>query len=49
MSATYGGCKSWVTLERDVDTEGASPVLDEGTFAERSAQAREALAGVGAP
>jgi hypothetical protein len=28
----YAGCKSWVELERDLPTEGSTPVLDDGAF-----------------
>ena len=28
----YAGCKSWVELERELPTEGATPVLDEEKF-----------------
>jgi hypothetical protein len=28
----YAGCKSWVELERDLPTEGATPVLDDAQF-----------------
>jgi hypothetical protein len=30
----YAGCKSWVELERELPTEGATPVLDEAAFHE---------------
>lgn len=32
MSPAYGGCKSWVELEKDIVTTGALPVLDQPTF-----------------
>jgi hypothetical protein len=28
----YAGCRSWVELERELPTEGATPVLDEAAF-----------------
>jgi hypothetical protein len=28
----YEGCKSWVTLERGLSTEGSTPVLDDASF-----------------
>jgi hypothetical protein len=31
----YVGCKSWVTLERPISTEGASPALSNEEFARR--------------
>ncbi len=30
----YAGCRSWVELDRDLSTEGATPVLDEAKFDE---------------
>jgi hypothetical protein len=38
MSPAYGGCKSWVELERDIDVSGATPVLDDRAFASRLAR-----------
>jgi hypothetical protein len=35
MSPAYGGCKSWIELERDIDTSAAAPVLDDRDFAEK--------------
>jgi hypothetical protein len=32
MLPVYGGCKSWVELEKDIPTTGAVPVLDQQTF-----------------
>jgi len=40
MRETYGGCKSWVDLERALSTEGLTPVLPD---AEYSAQREEIL------
>jgi hypothetical protein len=34
MSDYYAGCRSWVELERDLPTEGATPVLDDEPFRE---------------
>jgi hypothetical protein len=31
-TAEYAGCRSWVELDRELPTAGASPVLDEATF-----------------
>ena len=42
----YLGCVSWVTLDAPVDVDGARPVLDDATFAERLRALHEAL---GAP
>jgi hypothetical protein len=35
MLASYGGCKSWVELEREIDTSKAAPVLNEADFSQR--------------
>ena len=32
MSLAYGGCKSWVELEKDIPVTGALPALDQQTF-----------------
>jgi hypothetical protein len=32
----YRGCRSWVTLEREVSTSGAEPVLSQEEFSRRS-------------
>ena len=29
----YAGCRSWVELETELSTEGATPVLDDAAFA----------------
>ena len=44
MLTGYGGCKSWVELERDIATEGATPVLDEQSFAAKLGLFRRTLA-----
>ncbi|HWG46804.1 MAG TPA: DUF1802 family protein [Gemmataceae bacterium] len=31
-TADYAGCRSWVELDRELPTEGATPVLDEEAF-----------------
>jgi hypothetical protein len=33
-AAYYAGCRSWVELERELPTESATPVLDDGAFRE---------------
>lgn len=43
MSPSYGGCKSWIELERDIDVSGAKPVLDDQVFAAKLAQFTSAL------
>ena len=35
MSAAYGGCKSWIELERDVPEGSGVPVLSEEAFAKK--------------
>jgi hypothetical protein len=42
MLAAYAGCKSWVELERDIPTEGATPVLDEVPFQKKLMQFKAA-------
>jgi hypothetical protein len=32
MSPAYGGCKSWVELDREIVTTGAVPVLEQTVF-----------------
>ncbi|HWF19157.1 MAG TPA: DUF1802 family protein [Verrucomicrobiae bacterium] len=43
MSSSYGGCKSWIELEREIAAEGSRPVLDEQVFQEKLARLRMAL------
>jgi hypothetical protein len=43
MLPIYGGCKSWVELEKDVLTTGAVPVLDQPTFDTKLSQLLTAL------
>jgi hypothetical protein len=43
MSPSYGGCKSWIELEQDIDPAGAGPVLSEAEFAERLKQFESSL------
>jgi hypothetical protein len=43
MAPAYGGCKSWIELDRDVDVRGATPVLDDKAFAAKLAQFTSAL------
>lgn len=42
-SPAYAGCKSWIELERDIDTRDARPVLDDAAFAQRLERFRAAL------
>jgi hypothetical protein len=39
----YGGCKSWIQLEKPVSTAGAHPVLDDEEFGRRISPAMEVL------
>jgi hypothetical protein len=39
----YAGCRSWVELAEEVETEGSVPVLDEGAFVRRAEAIRAAL------
>jgi len=39
----YTGCKSWVELEEDVSTDGATPVIGDDEFARRAGKVRAAL------
>jgi hypothetical protein len=39
----YAGCKSWVPLERPIDTAGATPVLDDTAYASRRERFRETV------
>jgi ADP-ribose pyrophosphatase len=35
MLPSYGGCKSWIELEKDIDISGALPVLNDAEFSKR--------------
>jgi hypothetical protein len=39
----YGGCKSWIDLEIEIPTEGATPVLSKEAFNEKLNQFHAAL------
>jgi hypothetical protein len=43
MRDEYGGCKSWIELERDVETGNAAPVLADEEFALKLRNFRSAL------
>jgi hypothetical protein len=43
MQPGYGGCKSWIDLESEIDVSGAVPVLNDAGFAARLAAFRAAL------
>ena len=40
---SYGGCKSWVELERPVSLEGMTQVLDDAAYERQRQQVRAAL------
>ena len=44
MLPAYGGCKSWIDLDCDIDSEGARPVLADAAFAAKLNQFTSALA-----
>jgi hypothetical protein len=41
-----GGCKSWLTLDLDVDPADLTAIVDDATYAARIAEVREALSRV---
>jgi hypothetical protein len=43
MSPAYGGCKSWVELEKNISTAGALPVLEQPAFDHKLQQLLAAL------
>jgi hypothetical protein len=43
MLADYGGCKSWIELANDIETEGATPVLNSQDFQVKLKQFEGAL------
>jgi hypothetical protein len=49
MDPAYGGCKSWITLERDIATDGAVPVLNDAGFEKKIAEFLTAFQPVGEP
>jgi hypothetical protein len=44
MREEYGGCKSWIEFEQDINITSATPVLNDAVFAERLAAFQAALA-----
>jgi hypothetical protein len=44
--AEYGGCKSWIELEKSIPTAGSRPALDDAAFEELTAPALDALEGL---
>ncbi len=47
MLPIYGGCKSWVELDREIATNGATPVLDAGEFEAKLGKFNAALGRAG--
>jgi hypothetical protein len=43
MLPSYGGCKSWIELEQEIDTSEAIPVLDEAAFSRKLSDFEAAL------
>ncbi len=43
MLPTYGGCKSWIELEREIVTDGSQPVLTDAAFENKLSALRSAL------
>ncbi|HEV2247291.1 MAG TPA: DUF1802 family protein [Terriglobia bacterium] len=37
LTTAYAGCQSWIMLERDIATHGATPVLEDVTFEKKLA------------
>ncbi len=44
--AEYGGCKSWIELEKNVLTAGSRPAIDDAAFEELTVPVLEALEGL---
>ena len=44
MTESYAGCRSWVSLDEEVDVDGSVPVLTDAELAARLAQVEELLA-----
>ena len=43
MLPEYGGCKSWIEVDREIDVTGAAPVLDDAKFKLRLRELEEAV------
>ena len=43
-TAEYQGCRSWVTLDQELPTEGSTPVLDDAAFGDVTRQLELLLA-----
>ena len=44
MKDDYAGCRSWVSIDEEVDVDGSVPVLTEGELAAQLAKVEELLA-----
>ncbi len=49
MLPSYGGCKSWVELDREIAIDGARPVLPQSEFVSKLSHMRATLGGEFAP
>ena len=38
LTTAYAGCQSWIMLDRDIATDGATPVLDDTVFEKKLAE-----------
>lgn len=47
MLEAYGGCKSWIELQEQIQTDGSEPVLSDHEFARKTTELRAALSGRG--
>lgn len=47
MLDAYGGCKSWIELQEQTQTDGSEPVLSDHEFARKTTELRAALSGRG--
>lgn len=45
MLPSYGGCRSWMEIEQEIETSGGLPVLDDTPFAEKLNRFRSVAAG----
>lgn len=41
---SYGGCKSWISIDEEIDVDGSRPVLDEAALSAKVEQAAGILA-----
>jgi hypothetical protein len=44
MTEEYAGCRSWVSIDEEVDVDGSVPVLSDAELAARLAKVDELLA-----